>query len=80
MFDQLNKDKANIGIFFVLYNTATLFLINQSRKVNTNASTVTEVGTNILAATVGANMNFQNLTDNVTIVFRIVTTKNVRLF
>ena len=78
LFNLIN-DRDNVGLFFALYDTPTLFPVGGGNDVNSNAPTGTEVGSRILAATVGPGLNFQNLTVNITIVLRLVTEQNVRL-
>ena len=70
-------DREDVGIFFALYDTPILFPVN--RGSSRDESRRTEVGSRVLAATVGPDLNFQNLTENVTIVLRQIT-KNVRKF
>ena len=65
--------REDVGIFFALYNTSTLFPV--SGGINRNALRRREVGSRVLAATVGPGLNFPNLEDNVTIVLRLVTTE-----
>ena len=69
-------DREDVGIFFALYNTSTLFPVNGG--INRNNSRRREVGSRVLAATVGPGLNFQNLTENVIIVLR-QTTKYVSI-
>ena len=64
-------DRKDVGIFFALYNTSSLFPINRGR--NRGDPRRTEVGSRVLAATVGPDLNFQNLTENITIVLRRTT-------
>ena len=66
-------DREDVGIFFALYNSSALFPVNGG--INHNASRQTEVGSRVLAATVGPGLNFPNLAENVTIVLRLVTTE-----
>ncbi len=70
---QTITDREDVGIFFALYNSSTLFPVDGGR--NRNASRRTEVGSRVLAATVGPGLDFPNLVDNVTIVLRLVTTE-----
>ena len=64
-------DREDVGIFFALYNTSTLFPVNGGR--NRGDTRRREVGSRVLAATVGPDLTFQNLTENVTIVLRRTT-------
>ena len=70
---QTITDREDVGIFFALYNTSTLFPVNGG--INRNASRRREVGSRVLAATVGPGLNFPNLAENVTIVLRLITTE-----
>ena len=68
---QTITDREDVGIFFALYNVSTLFPVNGGR--NRNEPRRREVGSRVLAATVGPGLNFQNLMENVTIVLRQIT-------
>ena len=76
---ELIDDRDNVGIFFALYDNSTLFPVDGGSNINSNKPRQTEVGSRVLAATVGPGLNFQNLDDPVIIVLRIVTEQNVRL-
>ena len=65
---QTITDREDVGIFFALYNSSTMFPVNGGR--NSGDPRRREVGSRILATTVGPGLNFQNLTKNITIVFR----------
>ena len=69
---QTITNQEDIGIFFALYNASTLLPVNGG--YSHDAPIRTEVGSHILAAIVGPGLNFSNLTENVTIVFELVTT------
>ena len=69
---QTITDREDVGIFFALYNVSTLFPVNGGRN---RSEPRREVGSRVLAATVGPGLNFPNLIDNVTIVLRLVTTE-----
>ena len=71
LFKQINNH-TNVGIFFMLYETAVLFPIDGENDDNSNE---TEVGSHILSITVGPGLNFQDLTHNITIVFRLISEK-----
>ena len=76
---KLVEDKDNVSIFFVHYNTSTLFPVGSSNETSENSSTKAEVGSTILAATVGRDITFQNLQQedaNVTIFFRLDEPQN----
>ena len=73
LFKQINNH-TNIGIFFMLYETPVLFPVDSKNDVNSNE---TEVGSHILSITVGPGLKFQDLTHNITIVFRRTSKMNV---
>ena len=71
------NDRPNVGVFFALYNTSILFPVNGGS--NRDDSMRSEVVTDVLAATVGPGIVFQNLEENVTVVLRVqVPTRLVR--
>ena len=70
---QTITDREDIGIFFALYNSSTLFPVDGGR--SRNEPRRREVGSRVLATTVGPGLNFPNLMENVTIVLRLVTTE-----
>ena len=76
---ELIDDRDDVGIFFALYDNSTLFPVDGGSNVNNDIDIPirTEVGSHVLAATVGPGLDFPDLTDNIIIVFRLV--KNVRL-
>ena len=74
LFHQIN-DHTSIGIFFMLYETTTLFPVDDEESVNSNE---TEVGSHVLSVTVGSGLNFQDLLHNITILLRL-TSNNVRV-
>ena len=57
---------SSVGIFFGLYETATLFPTGGT----TSDSRITEIYSQVLAATVGQNLTIQNLESPVTISFK----------
>ena len=67
-------DRDNVSVFFALYDTPILFPVNGGDSISSDGSVQTEVGTSVLAATVGPDINFQNLADPIIIVLRIQTT------
>ena len=69
LFQIINDTGDNVGLFFAHYDTSTLFPVDRES---------VEVGSRVLAATVGPGLSFPDLMENVTIVFRLVT-KKVRL-
>ena len=66
LFQRLGDQLSSIGIFFGLYETATLFPIGGT----TSDSRITEIYSQVLAATVGQNLTIQNLESPVTISFK----------
>ena len=64
-------DRTNVGIFFALYDTPTLFPVEGGRFLNVMEPAERVVGSHVLAATVGPGINFENLQDPVTIVLRV---------
>ena len=67
-------DQEEVGIFFAYYDTLTLFPVTGQKDVNTDAQKQSKIiGSGVLAATVGPGLNFQNLTENVTIVLRLIS-------
>ena len=67
-------DRDNVSVFFALYDTPILFPVNGGNSTSSDGSVLTEVGSSVLAATVGPDINFQNLTDPIIIVLRLQTT------
>ncbi len=63
------NDRPNVGVFFALYNTSVLFPVNGG--VDREEPRRSEVVTDVLAATVGPGIVFQNLEDNITVVLRV---------
>lgn len=78
-FEPIAGVKDNISIFFTHYDDSTLFPVagGQNNRLNNNISVQTEVGTTILAATVGTDLDFKDLEDeiNVTVLFRLKISK-----
>ena len=70
LFKLIADDKDNISLFFIRYVNSTLFPVD-GEKINTNASRRKEVGSNILAATVGLGSEIRDLEENVSVVFRL---------
>ena len=70
---ELIDDNANTSVLFVQYDVPTLFPVDGGNNVNNIGMTQTKVGSQILAATVGIGLNFQNLEEhrNVVVVFRL---------
>ena len=74
LFERID-DRDNVGVFFALHETSTLFPVNggefQSAGTFSSSSRRTSVGSHILAATVGPGIDFQNLDEPVTSLFRL---------
>ena len=69
LFGRIN-DRLDVGIFFAFYETPILFPVaRQGGESSLPRQTV--VGSNIVAATVGPGLNFQNLDEPVTILLRL---------
>ena len=66
LFQGLGVQLTSVGIFFGLYETATLFPTGGT----TSDSRTTEIYSQVLAATVGQNLTIQNLESPVTISFK----------
>jgi len=59
LFSNLSTD--SIGIFFTLYTEATLLPVREAVSADNASSLRTGVGSPIVAATVGAGLDFQDL-------------------
>ncbi len=72
LFQRVN-DQENVGVFFAFYETATLFPIRRqtAETVNDEIIKETEVGSQIVAATVDSSQEITDLENPVTIVFRL---------
>lgn len=74
------SDREDVGIFFALYDSPILFPVDtRGSMFDSNPARQTQVGSYVLAATVGPGLDFPKLADNVTVVFRLIT-ENVRLY
>ena len=67
---QMITDRTNVGVFFAFYDTPTLFPVGGGSNVNSDAPRQIEVGSHVIATTVGPGLNFQNLVEPITIMFR----------
>jgi hypothetical protein len=65
LFEQLDDQLTSVGIFFGLYETASLFPTGGT----TSTSRTIEIYSQIVAATVGQNLTIQNLEPPVKISF-----------
>ena len=63
------NDRPNVGVFFALYDNSILFPVDGGR--NTDQIRRPEVVSDVLAATVGPGIVFENLEENVTVVLRV---------
>ena len=63
------NDRPNVGVFFALYDTSVLFPVNGG--TDRDETRRSEVVTDVVAATVGPGIIFQNLEENVTVVLRV---------
>ena len=71
LFQQID-DRPNIGIFFALYESPSLFPVAEDTNSTTSSSPRRKmVGSQVLAATVGFGIDFQNLSEDVTVAFHL---------
>ena len=78
LFQQINITNTNsTGLVFTFYEKSTLFPVGGNALSNSLPRTVTKVGTNIIAASVGRDVVFENLQDPVTIVLQLKGQDNV---
>lgn len=75
LFERIDN-QTNVGIFFMLYETPTLFPTEREEENFSDKKINPEVGSPVLSVTVGNGLNFRDLVNNITIVFRL-TAKNV---
>ena len=68
LFQRLGDQLSGVGIFFGLYETATLFPTGGAN--SDSESRTTEIYSQVLAATVGQNLTIQNLESPITISFK----------
>ena len=74
-------DQANVGAFFVFYETPILFPVGGELTDRSSLSRKNVVGSHVLAATVGPGINFLSLDEPITIVLRLqVTERGVSRF
>lgn len=67
---QMINDSDSVGVFFGLYEMATLFPVGGGN-ADSNAPRQTQVCSQVLTATVGQSVSLQNLEQSVTVVFRL---------
>ena len=76
---QISEADANsTGLVFTVYRRSTLFPVGRKASSNSMAGTTTEVGTNIIAASVGRDAGFEKLRDPVMIVLQLESQNNVQ--
>ena len=75
LFRQI-ANRSTVGLFFALYNDATLFPVGE-RNTNNARLIQTQVGSHVLAATVGEGIRFENLEENVTLALRLLSIEEV---
>ena len=68
LFEELNN-LPNVGVFFGRYETSILFPLD---RMSSNGRQ-TQVGSQVLAATVGQNLSLRNLSEPVTITLKLQT-------
>lgn len=68
LFKRVN-DQESVGIFFALYEMATLFPVGGGR-MDLNAPVQTQVGSQVVAATVESSTELVDLEEPVTLAFR----------
>ena len=69
LFQRIN-DRLVVGLFFAHYGVPTLFPVARESNGST-LSRQTVVGSDIIAATVGPGLNFQNLVEPVVVLLRL---------
>ena len=71
LFERVN-DEENVGVFFAIYETSTLFPVGRDNAVSDgNTIRQTQVGSQIVAATVDSSQELVDLENPVTVVFRL---------
>ena len=80
IFKQLSDTEANstTGLVFAVYRKSTLFPVGRNALSDSLVDTTTEVSTNIIAASVGRDVEFENLQDPVTITLQLESLNNVQ--
>ena len=84
LFEQFESDAGEVGIFFSLYESSSLFPIARETDSPTTAESeddggiMSQVGSPVVAATVsaGGQTEFRNLSDPVIVVLRLNTVLN----
>ena len=78
LFEQID-DRDNVGVFFALHEASNLFPVGAGLGDSSNTLNnfnYPSIGSHILAATVGVGINFQNLDEPVSVLFRLQITNN----
>ena len=70
LFGRIN-DRLNVGVFFAYYETTILFPVAGESDGSSLPRFTTVVGSDIIAATVGPGLSFQNLDEPVIILLRL---------
>ena len=80
IFKRLSDAEANstTGLVFTVYRKSTLFPVGRNALSDSLVDTTTKVGTNIIAASVGRGVEFDNLQDAVTITLQLESLNNVQ--
>ena len=74
---RLIDNRTEVGVFFALYDTPTLFPVDGGSNINSDTPRQTVVGSRVLAAIVGPGLSFQNLIEPVIIVLRLQITEEM---
>ena len=78
LFKQISDtDPNSTGLVFTVYRKSTLFPVGREASSNSMADKMTEVGTNIIAASVGGVAELENLQDPITITLQLEGQNNV---
>lgn len=70
LFQRINSSSNMTGLVFTHYEASTLFPVGEHIRSSNNL-TVTQVGSQIIAATIGQDIEFEDLRDPVTITLHI---------
>lgn len=78
LFKRINDTDTNsTGLVFTVYKKSTLFPVGRNTFSSNMEDTITQVGTDIIAANVGRDIAFENLQDPVTIILQLENQNNV---
>lgn len=75
LFQQIKRNTNTTGLVFTLYESAILFPVDGN--TNSNNQTMTQVGSQIIAASVGQNIEFEDLKDPVTVILQVENQERV---